>query len=108
MTDRMDVSFSVMMNWLMMEGIIVRMACGSTTLAMAFQYDRPRLRAASIWPLSTLSIPARIISAMYAPQFSARQMVPACRAVSVSCVLMPSMVFRCMMLLSSIGTAKNT
>lgn len=32
----------------------------------------------------------------------------ACRAVSVSCVLMPSMVFRCMMLLSSIGTAKNT
>ena len=48
MTDRMDVSFKVMMNWLMMLGIMVRMACGSTTRTMARQYGRPRLRAASI------------------------------------------------------------
>ena len=64
MTDRIEVSLRVMMNWLMIEGIIVRMACGSTTLYIAFQYGRPRLRAASIWPLSTLSIPARMISAI--------------------------------------------
>ena len=37
MTDRMEVSFSVMMNWLMMLGIMVRMAWGSTTRCMAFQ-----------------------------------------------------------------------
>lgn len=45
---------------------------------------------------------------MYAPQFSARQMVPACKALSVIWLFRPSSVFRCMMLLSSIGTAKNT
>ena len=37
MTDYMEVSFRVMMNWLMMLGIMVRMAWGSTTFAMARQ-----------------------------------------------------------------------
>ena len=37
MTDRMEVSFRVMMNWLMIEGIIVRIAWGSTTRCMVRQ-----------------------------------------------------------------------
>lgn len=31
MTERIDVSFSVVMNWLMIGGIMILMACGSTT-----------------------------------------------------------------------------
>ena len=77
----------------MMLGIIVRMACGSTTRCIARQYGMPRLLAASIWPRSTDSMPARMISAMYAPQLSARQMVPACRAESVT-PPMPMMLFK--------------
>ncbi len=42
MTDRIEVSLRVMMNWLMIEGIIVRMACGSTTLYIAFQYGQAK------------------------------------------------------------------
>ena len=80
MTDRMEVSFTVMMNWLMMLGIIVRIACGMMIFRIVVQYGRPRDRPASICPMSTDWIPARMISAMYAPQFSARQMVPACSA----------------------------
>ena len=50
--------------WLMMLGIMVRMACGKTTRRMARQYGKPRLRAASICPLSTDWMPPLIISAI--------------------------------------------
>ena len=47
-TDRMEVSFTVMMNWLMMLGIMVRIAWGRMIFLMVFQYGRPRDLPASI------------------------------------------------------------
>jgi hypothetical protein len=37
----------------------------------------PRERPASYWPLSTAPMPARMISAMYAPSFRPRAMIAA-------------------------------
>ena len=45
---------------------MTRMAWGSTIRRMALPRLMPSAWAASIWPLSTLRIPARAISAMYA------------------------------------------
>ena len=44
-------------------GIIIRNACGSTTLRIACPADMPSDRAASTWPLGTAWIPPRIVSA---------------------------------------------
>ena len=48
-------------------GRMIRNACGMTIETMARLWDMPRDRAASIWPLGTAWMPARMVSAMYAP-----------------------------------------
>ena len=41
-----------------------RTACGTTIRRIAWRLVMPRLRAASVWPRSTDSMPARYTSAM--------------------------------------------
>ena len=54
-------------NSLPMEGMMLRTACGRTTCTMLCQCVMPMAQAASFWPLGTLMMPPRTISAMYAP-----------------------------------------
>ncbi len=54
-------------NSLPMEGMMLRTAWGRTTLTMLCQWVMPMAVAASFCPTSTLMMPPRMISAMYAP-----------------------------------------
>ena len=45
-------------------GMTMRNACGSTTETMVRPGLMPSDRAASLWPLGTASMPARMVSAM--------------------------------------------
>ena len=67
-----DVVFSMEISSLPVGGMITRIACGSTMRRVDSPQDMPSARAASSCPSSTLEIPARTISAMYADSFSAR------------------------------------
>ena len=49
--------------------MITRIACGNTIRRMVWRRVIPRAWAASVWPSSTDRMPARTISAMYAPSF---------------------------------------
>ena len=51
-------------NWLMSGGMMTRRACGKVTCRSVSICDRPRERAASVWPRPTDWMPARTISAM--------------------------------------------
>jgi hypothetical protein len=59
-----EVVLSMLLNSLPSGGTITRAACGSTTRRMPSLCGIPSERAASIWPLSTESMPARTISLM--------------------------------------------
>ncbi|MNP86819.1 hypothetical protein D3C76_1872930 [compost metagenome] len=50
------------MNWLVVGGMMVRMAWGRVTRQKITVSLRPRAREASRWPLGTPRIPARKIS----------------------------------------------
>ena len=52
-------------------------ACGIITSFIACLSVIPRERAASIWPLSTDLMPARTISALYAPLLILHTAIPA-------------------------------
>src|SRR3954471_13746466 len=71
MADASDEVFSMLMNSLPVGGMITRMAWGSTIRRMVMSEGMPNAWAASTWPSSTERMPARTISAMYAPSFSA-------------------------------------
>ena len=45
-------------------------AWGRITKRMVFTLERPRDRAASVWPISMDWMPERMISDRYAPEFS--------------------------------------
>ena len=77
-----DVVFIIALNSLPSGGTITRAACGSTIRRIARPCVIPSERAASSWPLSIASIPARMISRMNAPSLIARAMIPAKAAPS--------------------------
>ena len=58
-----DVVLSMPMNSLPVGGMMMRMACGSTMRRMIRERFMPKALAASVWPGSTASKPARTISA---------------------------------------------
>ena len=60
-------SLMLTMNSLPTDGRILRMACGRTTVVIVCQWVMPMACAASNWPLSTETMPPRMISAIYAP-----------------------------------------
>ena len=51
-------------------------AWGKITRRMDCTRLSPRLLAASFWPRSTVSMPARMISAMYAPELMPKVTMP--------------------------------
>ena len=57
------------MNSLPVGGMMIRIACGTITRRRILGRVMPRARAASSWPGSTDSNPARMISDMYAASF---------------------------------------
>ena len=61
-----DVSLIRATNSLVSGGIMMRNAWGSTIETIVAGRDMPSDRAASTWPRGTASMPARIVSAMYA------------------------------------------
>ena len=67
MTFRTDESLMLTTNSLPMEGMMLRTACGSTTVTIVCQCVMPMERAASVCPRSMEMMPPRTISAMYAP-----------------------------------------
>ena len=79
-----EVSFSMAMVSLPVGGTITRIACGSTTRRIALPRLMPRACAASIWPLSTLRMPARAISAMYAASEAASPITPPMRPTKIA------------------------
>jgi len=54
----------MLLNSLPSGGITIRIACGRTTCRIAWCRRMPSDSAASVWPRSTESIAARMISAM--------------------------------------------
>ena len=81
MTLTSDVVFSIEIVSLPVGGTITRIACGSTIRRIVCRRVMPRLCAPSVWPSSTEMIPARTISAMYAPSFSPSASIPATNGV---------------------------
>ncbi|MNE74273.1 hypothetical protein D3C80_1703410 [compost metagenome] len=71
------VFFSITLNSLPSGGTITRNAWGRTMRRINLAKVMPRDRPASYWPLSTAPMPARMISAMYAPSFRPRAMIAA-------------------------------
>lgn len=67
-----DDVLSMLMNSLPVGGTITRMACGRTTRRMVCVRVMPSACEASVWPSSTDWMPARTISAMYAPSLRPR------------------------------------
>ncbi len=57
---------------------MIRKACGTMIETIAFAGEKPSERAASICPLGTAWMPARMVSAMYAAETrpSARATLP--------------------------------
>ena len=62
LTEMIEVSLMVMHHWLTTLGIQMRMACGMTMRQVVWLLERPKLRAASVWPGSTAWMPPRKIS----------------------------------------------
>ena len=58
---------SVTTHWLMIAGIMILTACGSSTIQMTWLLRMPMAYAASAWPFGTASSPARNTSASTAP-----------------------------------------
>jgi hypothetical protein len=69
MTLTSELVFSIEIVSLPVGGMITRIACGSTMRRIVCRRVSPSAEAASVWPSSTEMIPARTISAMYAPSF---------------------------------------
>ena len=61
--EQMELSLTMVTISFAMAGSTFLMAWGSTTSCIPSHLERPRERAASIWPASTARIPARKISA---------------------------------------------
>jgi hypothetical protein len=61
-------------------GTIVRRACGTMIHRIALAGRMPRAAAASDWPRSTDSMPARMTSEMYALSWMVRPTTAACTA----------------------------
>ena len=61
-------------NSLHMAGSTFLNACGSTMRVIVWLAERPRERAASVWPRSMDWMPERKISDMYAPELKIRAM----------------------------------
>ena len=59
MADSSEVSFSRVMNSLPRGGIAQRNAWGRTMYRSVWNRERPRARAASLWPLSMLLMAVR-------------------------------------------------
>ena len=64
MADSSDVSLNMAMVSLPVGGTMTRIACGRMMRRIAWVLLMPSACAASIWPLSTLMMPERAISAM--------------------------------------------
>jgi len=62
-------------------GMITRIAWGSTIRRMICSRPMPSDEAASVWPSLTERIPARTISAMYAPSLSPKPRIAATKKV---------------------------
>ena len=77
-----ELVFSMLLKSLPSGGTITRAACGSTIRRIANPWVMPSDRAASICPLSIASMPARMISRMYAPSLIASATMPANTAPS--------------------------
>ncbi len=78
------VFFSMEMVSLPVGGMITLIACGSTMRRIVWARVMPSALAASVWPSSTEMIPARTISAMYAPSLRLRASAPARKGVMKS------------------------
>ena len=76
-----DVFLSIEMVSLPVGGTITRIACGSTISRMIWSRLIPSDCAASVCPSSTEMMPARTISAMYAPSFSPKPRIAATKYV---------------------------
>ena len=74
----------MLLNSLPSGGTITRAACGRTMRRIASPYLIPSDFAASIWPLSIESIPARMISRMYAPSLMLSARIPATASAGTS------------------------
>jgi len=59
-----EVALTINTAWLTSEGIMLRMACGRTTVVMAPTLEKPSERAAWNCALGTVSMPPRTISMM--------------------------------------------
>ena len=62
-TEASAVSLRTLIEFEVIGGTTMRIACGSTTFAIKGSGLRPRARAASNWPRGTASMPALKISA---------------------------------------------
>ena len=60
--DAREVSLTIMMNSLPRAGRMFLMAWGRMICVMVNLWLMPRLRAASVWPISTAWMPERMIS----------------------------------------------
>ena len=69
-----EVVFSIEIVSLPIGGTMTRIACGKMMRRKIVPRGIPSAVAASHWPLETLSRPARIISARYAPSLRPRPM----------------------------------
>ncbi len=87
MTLTSEVAFTMLITWLPVGGTMNRMACGTTIRRSVRDRLMPSAAAASDCPGSTASIPARMISAMYAASFSPRPSVAASSGVMIELVL---------------------
>ena len=75
-----ELVFIMLLNSLPSGGTITRAACGRTMRRIASPWVIPSDCAASIWPRSIASMPARMISRMYAPSLMPSARMPAIAA----------------------------
>src|SRR5665647_2841588 len=81
-----EVVFSIEMTSLPVGGMITRIDWGRMTRHMVWNQLMPSAVAASSWPMSTASRPARTISAMYAASLSASPMIASVNVLSAALV----------------------